>query len=379
MICWKLRLSLCFNHVSSNITVATQRRVEWFTGKMLVKFLMKKKHPALPPIADKAAAMELCKRLIRGQFFHRSERVVTHQKRLLTLKLHSTQPFNFSEGGIFTWVYQGSKRKIYMYSALMMFGLLMMCLIKVWPLWLKIAVYWCSLVLLITQLSLIAIRLVAYVLCWLVGLRGYWILPNMFNDDLEIYEAFTPLFGKGLPIMEVNDEEEINSMYYNEDEDDDDEEELLAAKMTEAKSAEKNDAAGEAEAYDFDFGWVNLLVIFLLGVGACYYMGVFSGENIPDFVVSQRELYSRYPSLAPPDDSYLDRIINETELAEMEAKKLEEVQQEIKREEEEREKEMEDEEEDKSYLDNLYEEDGMEVDMDSEGGEGEDGSEKDEL
>jgi len=50
------------------------------------------------------------------------------------------------------------------------------------------------------------------------------------------------------------------------------------------------------------FGMINFAVILVVGLFLCRELGVFKGENVPDFLVSQKDLYFHFPSLAPPPD-----------------------------------------------------------------------------
>ncbi len=57
-------------------------------------------------------------------------------------------------------------------------------LIKIWPIWLKICVYWVSLTMLVTMSSILGVRLVLFCAMWLVGFRGLWLFPNLLSDEL---------------------------------------------------------------------------------------------------------------------------------------------------------------------------------------------------
>jgi len=166
---------------------------------------------------------------------------------------------------VYKWDFEGSQTRL----KFMSFGSIALtaaiCMIKIWPLWLKIAVYWTSLTLLITMTSLISIRLFLYSVMWIVGFRGQWLFPNLLNDDVPFFEAFKPLFGRGV-----------------EDTKDD-----------------KTNKDGPAPTWDF--GILNALVILGLGIGFCWSIGMFESKSIPDFVVNQKDLYSQFPMLAPPD------------------------------------------------------------------------------
>lgn len=54
----------------------------------------------------------------------------------------------------------------------MLVGALGICMIQIWPLWLKIGVWWCSVTFLTTFGILCVVRLILFVLMWIVGFRG---------------------------------------------------------------------------------------------------------------------------------------------------------------------------------------------------------------
>ena len=103
----------------------------------------------------------------------------------------------------------------------MLLGALALCMIQIWPLWLKIAVWWCSVVFLVTFGVLVVVRLILFVLMWIVGFRGIWLFPNLFDDNQTFSGSFQPIFGKGDPVYieEDSDEEseESETRYHGDD------------------------------------------------------------------------------------------------------------------------------------------------------------------
>ena len=51
----------------------------------------------------------------------------------------------------------------------MLLGSLGLCMIQIWPLWLKIGVWWCSVTFLTTFGVLCVVRLILFCLMWIVG------------------------------------------------------------------------------------------------------------------------------------------------------------------------------------------------------------------
>ena len=114
----------------------------------------------------------------------------------------------FEEDGLFTWVYEGSKTKLYLMCAGMLIGALGICMIQIWPLWLKIGVWWCSVTFLTTFGVLCVVRLILFCLMFIVGFRGIWLFPNLFDDNQTFAGSFMPVFGKGDPIVMDEDSDE---------------------------------------------------------------------------------------------------------------------------------------------------------------------------
>lgn len=159
------------------------QRVEYFKGSKLVDALVgvryKGKLAKETPIKTRAEAAKLAQELLKVGYIHRSQRVQHAHTRRWELELLN-QPFE--EDGQFTWVYEGSKTKLYLMCAGMLIGALGICMIQIWPLWLKIGVWWCSVTFLTTFGVLCVVRLILFVLMWIVGFRGIWCAPGQQRE-----------------------------------------------------------------------------------------------------------------------------------------------------------------------------------------------------
>jgi len=206
----------------------------------------------------------------------------------------------FEEDGLFTWVYEGSKTKLYLMCAGMLIGALGLCMIQIWPLWLKIGVWWCSVTFLTTFGVLCVVRLILFVLFWIVGFRGIWLFPNLFDDNQTFAGSFMPVFGKGDPVVieEDSDEEYWEHMRKKKKKSEGDEGKEGAPVVKKKSSGGDGEKPPEPA---FQFGWINVMLIFGLGAIACIKMGLFDGENVPDFVAKRDDLEYYFKSLAPPE------------------------------------------------------------------------------
>ena len=118
---------------------------------------------------DQGPIAKLAQELLRVGYIHRSQRVQHAHSRRWELELYNGP---FEEDGLFTWVYEGSKTKLYLMCAGMLVGALGLCMIQIWPLWLKIGVWWCSVTFLTTFGVLCVVRLILFCLMFIVGFRG---------------------------------------------------------------------------------------------------------------------------------------------------------------------------------------------------------------
>lgn len=55
----------------------------------------------------------------------------------------------------------------------------------IWPMSVKVGIWYISLTLLIVMLGFSLLRLALYVIFWIVGYE-FWIFPNMYDDELGI-------------------------------------------------------------------------------------------------------------------------------------------------------------------------------------------------
>ena len=202
----------------------------------------------------------------------------------------------------------GSKTKLYIMCAAMLVGALGLCMIQIWPLWLKIGVWWCSVTFLTTFGVLCAVRLILFVLMFIVGFRGIWLFPNLFDDNQTFAGSFMPIFGKGDPVVveEDSDEEYWEAMRKKKkkaDSSDDGKSSDAKPDSPEKKKKPKSDGEPKPPESSFQFGWINVVLIFGVGALCCIKMGLFDGDNVPDFVAKRDDLEYYFPRLAaaPPE------------------------------------------------------------------------------
>eukprot|EP01017_Pseudomicrothorax_dubius_P043871 TRINITY_DN7369_c0_g1_i3.p1 TRINITY_DN7369_c0_g1~~TRINITY_DN7369_c0_g1_i3.p1 ORF type:complete len:331 (-),score=77.85 TRINITY_DN7369_c0_g1_i3:79-1071(-) len=92
--------------------------------------------------------------------------------------------------GIYSWRLNTAAPSSKYYSILIIGGVAAIALFPVWPLTLKLWIFYISLYLLTFMLAIIAIRVVAFFILRLLGIE-FWIFPNLFAD-VGVKESFVP-------------------------------------------------------------------------------------------------------------------------------------------------------------------------------------------
>merc|ERR1712194_909007 len=77
----------------------------------------------------------------------------------------------------------------------------------------------------------------------------------------------------------------------------------MASKKKKKKKKPKSQPKDGPPEKSFQFGWLNVVLIFGLGGLACLKMGFFEGDNVPDFVAKTDDLQYYFKSLAPPEEA----------------------------------------------------------------------------
>jgi translocation protein SEC62 len=64
-------------------------------------------------------------------------------------------------------------------------------LFSIWPLWLKIGIWYVSFYLLVVMVGFILFRALVWFIFFLFG-ADFWIFPNFFNDTVDFLDSFRP-------------------------------------------------------------------------------------------------------------------------------------------------------------------------------------------
>lgn len=214
--------------ITSHDAISIERRVEIFSGKEAINVLLspggKKKVPLDTPISTPEQAKHLLLVLLSHGYFIKATINGTKELPLSPMQqamlkaeaasgnsssnnqtpkpeiiyLVSPDPsISWSDDVMFIWIYEGSK----LYTTLISFGILIVafCIIMypLWPYTLKLGAWYLSIGCLLVLGLLVAlsvIRFILYVLSLLIGLPGFWLFPNLF-EDCGFFESFVPLYG----------------------------------------------------------------------------------------------------------------------------------------------------------------------------------------
>ncbi|KAI9923165.1 hypothetical protein PsorP6_002710 [Peronosclerospora sorghi] len=174
----------------SRHAVELGKRVEYFRGDRLATFLLAspraKKY--FPELKTKVDAYSVGHALLQFSYIHRSERDANNKK---VLKPTSKQ--DFAPDGYYTWMYEGSKTLRNIMTAFLIIGFLTVTCFPIWPQWAKVALWYMSVTFLIFVAIFVVVRLFIFFILWMIGYE-YWLLPNIFDDNLSVADSFVPLY-----------------------------------------------------------------------------------------------------------------------------------------------------------------------------------------
>ncbi|RLN93474.1 hypothetical protein BBJ28_00003355, partial [Nothophytophthora sp. Chile5] len=89
--------------------------------------------------------------------------------------------------------YEGSKTLRNIMTALLIIGFLVITCFPIWPQWAKVALWYMSVTFLIFIAIFVVVRLFIFFVLWMIGYE-YWLLPNIFDDNLSVADSFVPLY-----------------------------------------------------------------------------------------------------------------------------------------------------------------------------------------
>lgn len=100
---------------------------------------------------------------------------------------------SFEESGYYTWMYEGSLMLSHIATGLLIFVVIAFTLLPLWPMIARKVLWYISVTFLLLMLGFISIRLILFLLLWMVGIE-FWILPNFFDESLPFWDSFKPIY-----------------------------------------------------------------------------------------------------------------------------------------------------------------------------------------
>lgn len=107
-------------------------------------------------------------------------------------RLVMTTKQNFDSTSFYILVYERNKKLQYAMLIGLIVVVLICCMFPVWPLKLKLSLWFISVVLMTAISAIIVGRLVSFFFFWFFGV-DYWIFPNLFDEDCNVIESFYPI------------------------------------------------------------------------------------------------------------------------------------------------------------------------------------------
>jgi len=97
-----------------------------------------------------------------------------------------------NDKGFYYWQVEKSTGKHAFFLVMLVLGMITFLLFNIWPLWLKIGLWYFSFYTLVILVGIIIFRGSVWLLFFHFGL-DIWIMPNFFNDDVPFLDSFRPL------------------------------------------------------------------------------------------------------------------------------------------------------------------------------------------
>ncbi|GFE53182.1 hypothetical protein BaOVIS_005860 [Babesia ovis] len=189
-----------------------KRAVEYTRGDEITKWVEANKEAVFkmcPTILDTLEitpeddVTEVCNVLIEAGFIYRAqyqpiegsiEKTASGSFRrpMWPKRLIRTPKQEFDPVGFYIISYEGNQRWNYLMLTAMIVGIFSVCMFQAWPLALKLAVWYASVVLLSILFALIILRLILFMCLWFCG-YDFWLFPNLFDEDLGVVDSFKPL------------------------------------------------------------------------------------------------------------------------------------------------------------------------------------------
>lgn len=110
--------------------------------------------------------------------------------------LRPSQQATVEDDAYYVWVYQKPNPYMLLYAILMLVGVFAVVLFPLWPVFMRVGVWYCSmglLGLLGLFFAMAFVRLIIFVVTYLTMPQAFWLYPNLFAD-CGFFESFQPVY-----------------------------------------------------------------------------------------------------------------------------------------------------------------------------------------
>lgn len=152
--------------------------------------------PQMPKIEGPKQCMEL------GQIFvqmkvavplERHPEAVDEVKKKWPKKLIPKRDGRVNEKAFMTWLMEKDQKRLSLFLMLVIFAVLLIVLFPIWPVGVKLIIWYISFYLLVTLMTLIVVRAIVWTIFFIFGM-DFWIFPNLLEDTYYILDTFKPLY-----------------------------------------------------------------------------------------------------------------------------------------------------------------------------------------
>lgn len=195
--------------------VLNENRCDYFKGDRLIRCLLptpvpenetpkqaserekkdKKRPKLVQAITTKEQATVVAQALLEDQNYFIKVMVVKDpsqrgqpQKEVRVVK----NQMPWEELGYYVWVYDGNPMWSNVLTGGLVVGFLLVTCFPIWPEFLKLALWYVSVTLLIVMFVTLMLRLFLFLFVWIFGWE-FWIFPNLFDESLTIVDSFKPV------------------------------------------------------------------------------------------------------------------------------------------------------------------------------------------
>ena len=123
----------------------------------------------------------------------RNPEAVDEVKKKWPKKLIPKRDGNFNDKMFMTWLVPKDAKRLSLFLILVILAVLLIMLFPIWPISIKLIIWYISFYLLIFLVSLIIVRAIVWTFFFILGL-DFWIFPNLLEDTYYVLDTFKPLY-----------------------------------------------------------------------------------------------------------------------------------------------------------------------------------------